>query len=165
VNLPPFPTDDTTLAMLEAAIDPWSHGHPEAVKSSLWPLLEMVSQLAGSDTRAVAEQLGENTYVMRDPQYTEHGVITALIAEIRRLRADPPQAGPLQDQIRDAVKDLLGERGAKGRLAARVGITRKHLSEILHAHTGITAEMADRLFAALDCHPVLRVVPLPGGDT
>jgi hypothetical protein len=90
VTLPPFPTDDTTLAMLEAAMDPWNHGHPEAVKSSLWPLLELVSQLAGSDTNAVAEQLGDNMYRMRDPQYTERCVIAALIAEVRRLRGDAP---------------------------------------------------------------------------
>lgn len=72
-ELPPFPVDDQTLDLLEAAMNPREHGDPEAVSSSVWPLLEFMSQLGGSDTRA-------------DPQYHDHDVITALIAEVRRLR-------------------------------------------------------------------------------
>ncbi len=79
--------DDTTLDLLEAAMDPWSHGDPDAVKSSLWPLLEMLSQLAGSDLDAVVEELStEDVKTMRDPAYSEFCVIKALIGEVRRLR-------------------------------------------------------------------------------
>lgn len=86
-QLPPFPVDDTTLGMLATAINPWSHGHPHAQRSSLHDFLTMMSQLGGSDTEAVEDQADdERIRVMRDPVYTEHGVITALIDEIRRLR-------------------------------------------------------------------------------
>lgn len=170
--MPPFPVDDTTLGLLEAAMDPWSHGDPDATQSSVYPLLEFLSQMGGSDTKAVAEVVddggdgGASIVVMRDPQYTSTCVMAALIAEIRRLRADPPLAqAALPDQIRHAVKGLLAERGlAQYRLAARVGITPKHLSEMLNAHSHISVEMAERIFAALGHRPMLRVVPLPGGD-
>lgn len=91
-DLPPFPVDDATLDLLEAAMNPWEHGDPEATQSSVWPLLKMLSQLGGSDTEAVEEVVddgsdgGARTVVMRDPQYHEHNVIEALIAEVRRLR-------------------------------------------------------------------------------
>lgn len=89
-TLPPFPTDDTTLSLLMAAMDPRGHGDPEATQSSVWPLLEMLSELGGSDTRAVADdESGGDTVMMRDPQYSEHDVITALVHEIRRLRLYP----------------------------------------------------------------------------
>ncbi len=89
-SLPPFPVDDTTLALIEAAMDPRAHGDPEASQSHLWPLLTMLSQLGGSDTDAVEEELGDNMRVMRDPQYSERCVITALIGEVRRLRKVEP---------------------------------------------------------------------------
>lgn len=85
-DLPPFPVDEGTLSLLAAAMDPWTHGDPDAVKSSVWPFLEMLSQMAGSDLEAV-EEVHEGVKVMRDPRYTEHCVIAALIAEVRRLRA------------------------------------------------------------------------------
>lgn len=84
ITLPPFPTDDGTLDMLMAAIDPWSHGHPEATSSSLWPFLEMMSRLGGSQPEATTET--EPVIVLRDPLYHEHDIITALVAEIRHLR-------------------------------------------------------------------------------
>lgn len=91
-QFPPFPVDDATLDMLEAALDPWSHGDPDAVKSGIWPLLTMMSQLGGSDTEAIAEvhddgsDGGPAIHTMRDPHYHDNDVIAALITEIRRLR-------------------------------------------------------------------------------
>lgn len=93
MTLPPFPVDDATLDLLTAALNPREHGDPEAASSSVWPLLTMLSQLGGSDTDAVAEVVddgsdgGARVVVMRDPEYHEHDVLAALIAEVRRLRA------------------------------------------------------------------------------
>jgi hypothetical protein len=86
MNLPPFPVDDATLDLLEHALDPRSHGDPEAASSGVWPLLRMMSELAGSDTEAVEEE-HDGVRVMRDPHYHDHDVLRALIAEVRRLRA------------------------------------------------------------------------------
>ncbi|HZN76082.1 MAG TPA: hypothetical protein VFC00_31000 [Micromonosporaceae bacterium] len=87
VELPPFPTDDATLDMLAAAVDPWQHGHHNADRTSLHDFLTLMSQLGGSDTNAIAEDhQDDRIQVMRDPVYSEHGVISALIDEIRRLR-------------------------------------------------------------------------------
>ena len=91
-DLPPFPVDDATLDLLEAAINPREHGDPEANQSGVWPLLKMLSQLGGSDTEAVEGVIddgsdgGAQIVMMRDPQYHDHDVIEALIAEVRRLR-------------------------------------------------------------------------------
>jgi hypothetical protein len=93
VSLPPFPVDDATLDLLEAAMDPWNHGDPDAETASVWPLLDMVSQLGGSDPTAAERVVddgsdgGPTVVVMRDPTYHENDVIRALIAEVRRLRA------------------------------------------------------------------------------
>lgn len=93
VTLPPFPVDEASLSLLEAAIDPWQHGDPEAQKSCLWDFLALMSELGGSDIRAVAEvhddgsDGGASIVTMRDPRYTDHCVILALIAKVRRLRA------------------------------------------------------------------------------
>ena len=81
-----FPVDDATLDMLLAAIDPHTHGDPTAQMSSVGKFLDMMSELAGSDIIAVAEQVGDDVTVMRDPRYSEHDVMAALVAEIRRLR-------------------------------------------------------------------------------
>lgn len=85
VDLPPFPVDDTTLGLLEAAMNPREHGDPDAEQSSVWPLLEMLSALGGSDPEAVADEV-DGVREMRDPIYTERDVISALIAEVRQLR-------------------------------------------------------------------------------
>lgn len=105
MTLPPFPVDEVTLAQLEAAMDPWGHGHPNAAKSCLWEFLDLMSELGGSDLHAVEEQVlppepllpgfeGASVVVMRDPRYSDHCVIQALIDEVRRLRqlvgASPP---------------------------------------------------------------------------
>jgi hypothetical protein len=92
VHLPPFPVDDATLDLLDAALDPWANGDPTAEHSSLWDLLTLLSEMGGSDPRAVAEvhddgsDGGPSIVKMRDPIYTDHAVISALIAEVRRLR-------------------------------------------------------------------------------
>lgn len=95
-QLPPFPVDDGTLDMLSKAINPG----PQAERSSVKDLLTLYSQLGGSDTEAVAEVLdegdvglgpglaGAEIVLMRDPQYHVHDVITALVAEVRRLRGE-----------------------------------------------------------------------------
>lgn len=97
-QLPPFPVDDETLDMLMAAINPREHGDSEARGSTVHSFLELMSQLGGSDTKAVAEVLdegdpnipgitGAGVYVMRDQHYHENDVLTALVDEVRRLRA------------------------------------------------------------------------------
>jgi hypothetical protein len=88
VQLPPFPVDDSTLDLLSAALDPWAHGDPEAKSSSVWDLLKMMSEMAGSDTTAVEETTESGMHVMRDPHYHDHDVLKALIAEVRRLRVE-----------------------------------------------------------------------------
>lgn len=70
-TLPTFPVDDQTLNQLDAALTI----QEGADRTTLGELLERYSQLAGSDTAAL------------DPQYSEHDVIAALLAEVRRLRA------------------------------------------------------------------------------
>lgn len=103
--LPPFPTDETTLALIMMALDPG----PESERTSLNDLLELMSQLGGSDTDAVesVEMVGGLTGIaedliaddsgmieihhMRDPQYHEHDVIRALIAALRDARAQIPK--------------------------------------------------------------------------
>ena len=179
--LPPFPTDDTTLDMLEAAIAPWEHGHPEAVQSSVYPMLELMSQLGGSDTKAVAEVVddggdgGASIVVMRDPQYTSNCVMLALIAEIRRLRATtatspaPGHTLTLQEQIRQAVKGLLAQqRLTQAALAARIRISNKHMSQLMRGKSPISTDLAEQMLAALDRRPALRVLPVradtPEGD-
>lgn len=81
VILPPFPVDDTTLDLLEHALNPGPH----AERSSVGDLCRLYSELAGSDLNAVEETIGEVT-VMRDAEYHPHDVIAALLAEVRRLR-------------------------------------------------------------------------------
>lgn len=86
MQLPPFPVDESTLQLLDDALNP----QPLAERSSVSDLLEMMSQLGGSDPRAVA-QVHESGVELRDQQYHEHDVIRALVAEVRRLRG---AAGP-----------------------------------------------------------------------
>lgn len=95
-NLPPFPVDDGTLDMLEAAIDPRTAGDTTAERSSVGTFLEVMSQLGGSDITAVEEEINDALTVMRDPQYGVNDVMVALIGEIRRLRTltlDPYRHG------------------------------------------------------------------------
>jgi hypothetical protein len=89
-QLPPFPVDDGTLDMLWLAL----HPGPEANKTSLWDFLDLMSEMGGSDIRAVEQVLddgsdgGPQTVLMRDQHYHDHDVLSALIEEVRRLRAD-----------------------------------------------------------------------------
>lgn len=87
VDLPPFPTDPHTLDLLHAAVDPWSAGHAEAERSSLYDFLTLMSEMGGSNTSAVDHTTG-TVPELRDPQYTPNDVIAALIEEIRRLRGE-----------------------------------------------------------------------------
>jgi hypothetical protein len=88
VNLPPFPVDDATLDLLWAAMYPREHGDPNAESSSVWSVLKLMSEMAGSDTEAVESEV-DGIRMMRDPQYHDHDVYTSLITEVRRLRAAP----------------------------------------------------------------------------
>jgi hypothetical protein len=96
VTLPQFPVDEATLDLLMAAIDPRGHGDPDAEASSVASFLDFMSQLGGSDPKAVAEVVDDGSHggavihVMRDPIYHDHDVYRALIAEIRRLRTIVP---------------------------------------------------------------------------
>jgi hypothetical protein len=80
--LPPLPVDDVSLDLYWTAL----HPGPEADRSSLYDLLHMMSQMAGSDPDVVAEVIDENVVVLRDPLYHPDDLITALIVEVRRLR-------------------------------------------------------------------------------
>lgn len=84
--LPPFPVDDATLDMLLAAIDPRSHGQPDAEQSNVLDFLQFMSQMGGSETHAINEELTTDVTALRDPQYDRDDVIVALVAEVRRLR-------------------------------------------------------------------------------
>lgn len=85
MTLPPFPTDDQTLAVLDRAVNP---GH-DAHRSSLLEVCRLYSQLAGSDTEAV-EAVEHGVEVGRDVEYGPNDVIAALVAEIRRSRKATP---------------------------------------------------------------------------
>lgn len=82
MSLPPFPVDDGTLDMLWSALG----NDPGAERSSVSELLTLYSQLGGSDTDAV-ESVDDGIFLMRDPQYHEHDILSSLITEVRRLRA------------------------------------------------------------------------------
>jgi hypothetical protein len=83
MNLPPFPVDDQTLALL------WDAMHPDPTitteQQSVHSLLDMIAQLGGSDTAMVLEVHGDID-VMRDPLYHIDDVVASLIIEVRRLR-------------------------------------------------------------------------------
>ena len=90
-TLPPFPVDDATLDLLWAAM----HPDPDVFEQSgVGNFLEFMSQMGGSDTDAVEEVIDDGSHgggarivMMRDPQYHVNSVMSALIDEIRRLRA------------------------------------------------------------------------------
>lgn len=88
-RLPPFPVDDQTLDMLWAAVNPDPEVHD---RSSLSDFLDLMSQLGGSDPQAVETVVDNGVerpgiVALRDQLYSHHDVISALIEEIRRLRA------------------------------------------------------------------------------
>lgn len=79
--LPPFPTDDETLGLLDAALDVTTTG-----RSSLVALLDMLS---GFDPRRF-QPVAPGVWEYPEPVYDSHDVIAALVAEVRRLRALVP---------------------------------------------------------------------------
>lgn len=85
MSLPPFPVDEATLGLLEAAINPRQHGDPDAESSNVEALMDFLSAMGGSDISAVEEE-ADGYVVMRDPHYHVNSAMLALIAEIRRLR-------------------------------------------------------------------------------
>lgn len=99
MTLPPFPTDEGTLDLIMMALDPG----PEAERTSLNDLLDLMSRLGGSDPDAVEEVLEEadpydsgrfgfDIVMMRDPIYVDHDVIRALITALRGVRAETAKA-------------------------------------------------------------------------
>lgn len=88
--LPPIPLDDTSLSMIESALTGTD-------RTSVSDLLDLWSQMAGSDPHATAPfpddmpdvDFGPDAEIvfMRDPMYSQIDLIAALVAEIRRLRA------------------------------------------------------------------------------
>lgn len=87
-ELPPFPVDEATLDMLMAAIDPRSAGDTEAESSCVETFLSFMSELAGSDPSAVLDEVDADIQIriMRDPIYSPHDVMIAMVNEIRNLR-------------------------------------------------------------------------------
>lgn len=117
MTFPEFPTDEGTLDLIMLALDPG----PEAKRTSLSDLLELMSQLGGSDTTAVAEVLnldprdddpydsrgdqpnmGPEIHVMRDPIYHEHDVIRALIKALRETRQEVDDKSDVGHMVADA---------------------------------------------------------------
>lgn len=92
-QLPPFPVDEGTLDLLWLALNPG----PDAERTSVCDFLDLMAEMGGSDITAIEQVLDDGsdgrspTYLMRDQRYHEHNVMSALIEEIRRLRASPPQ--------------------------------------------------------------------------
>jgi hypothetical protein len=111
VSLPPFPVDDATLLAVEHALGgaltydrpadadpdddgPWLTG----ADYSLATLLDFLAGAQGRDPNAVVLVEGNPTLpgwagaeVIEDTRlhYSDHDVIRALIAEVRRLRSHP----------------------------------------------------------------------------
>jgi hypothetical protein len=119
VDLPTFPVDDATLDLLARAIDPWSHGDREATTSSVWPLLQMMSEMAGADVNAIEYVTRSGIRMMRDPMYHDHDVMKALIIEIRRLRA----------ALRDAQENTAALVDELGDMRCRVSAAEADLDE------------------------------------
>ncbi len=79
--LPPFPTDAGTLDMLDAALNP----SPDAKQTSVGDLINLYSELAGSDLNAYIDNV-DGILVGRDRQYHVNDILAALITEVRQLR-------------------------------------------------------------------------------
>lgn len=81
---PTFPVDDTTLDMLWTAL----HPGPEAERSSVNDLLELFSDMHFGPLGESVELDGE-VVELAGCRWHQHDVISALITEVRRLRAAP----------------------------------------------------------------------------
>lgn len=99
-RLPPFPVDAATLDMLWLAI----HPGPGAESTSVSDLLRLYEELGGSDPTAVAEVIDEHIVVMRDAGYHTNDVISALIIEVLRLRAEQETADGLLARCVDVLR-------------------------------------------------------------
>lgn len=89
-ELPPFPVDDQTLGLIEAAIN---GAGIEGGRSSLGDLCELMSEMGGSALRAV-ECVDENIAVA---VYHPNSIIAALVTEVRRLRGAAAQPLPAKE--------------------------------------------------------------------
>lgn len=90
MSMKPFPTDETTLSMLEVAMESYftcdeEGNHELHGEFQMATLLEFLS---GPSKYSNIED-DERFAFRHEPMYSEHDVIQALIDEIRRLRADP----------------------------------------------------------------------------
>lgn len=85
-RLPPFPVDAATLDMMWAALHP-DHIGPNGEASFMSEFMRMMDELGGSDPRAVKEVISPGLRLMRDQSYHNNDVISALVTEVRRLRA------------------------------------------------------------------------------
>ena len=89
-RLPPFPVDEGTLDLLMHAL----HPGPDAERTSLWDFLSFMSEMGGSDVQAAVDESDDGTSrTLRDQQYSDHCLIDALVAEIRRLREELAKRG------------------------------------------------------------------------
>lgn len=83
--VPDFPVNDQTLTLVEMALDATTTG-----QTSLGNLLDLLSGFDASKLRPVMDGAGRpvpDVEEYPDPLYSEHDLIRALIAEVRRLRA------------------------------------------------------------------------------
>ena len=65
--------------------------------------------------------------------------------------------GPLQTWLVRQVKDGQRRKGwSQVELAARAGISQKHLSQMLRGHVEGSLAVWDRLLVAVEAHPVPR---------
>lgn len=95
--LPPFPVDDEALRHLEHAlntcIDITDEGERKPVGGE-FTLPKLLAFLSGYDpertTDTGREIDGIPVFEVWDPQYSEHDVMRALVAEVRRLRDANP---------------------------------------------------------------------------
>lgn len=86
MQLPQFPVDDVTLDLIWMSLHPEEY-NPDAESTSLYACLEFISCAAGSDTSEVDYEEDE-VVILKNPQYSSHDLITALIQEVKKLRKE-----------------------------------------------------------------------------
>lgn len=96
MSLPPFPVDDLTLTSLKHALQATltfdDDGNP-VITGAEYDIHSLMSFLSGYDPTKVVPLLDDDGYEIPDATrydgqlYTERCVISALVAEVRRLRA------------------------------------------------------------------------------
>ncbi len=88
----PFPVDDETLALIDRALDASVTG-----RTSMSALLGMLSGYDPQKQRPALDDAGREVpdiVEYPDPIYHEHDVVRALMAEVRRLRANDRREEP-----------------------------------------------------------------------